>query len=102
MGARAWQVAWPRHFGEARVAGLDEVLKGFREHERVLARDRTRRDMPAGAQREISYSAFAPFFVLPTLLVVVPRCPAHLRGYVFGGVISAFGSFSYYNWFASP
>ena len=26
--------------------------------------------MPAGAQREISYSAFAPFFVLPTLLVV--------------------------------
>jgi len=58
--------------------------------------------MPAGAQREISYSAFAPFFVLPTLLVVVPRCPAHLRGYVFGGVISAFGSFSYYKWFASP
>ena len=67
----------------------------------MLARDRPRRDMPAGAQREISYSAFAPFFVLPTLLVVVPRCPARLRLPLFGGVVSVYGSFSLYKYFSS-
>ena len=50
---------------------------------------------------KITYTAFAPLFVIPTLLVVVPRCPARLRLPMFGGVVSVYGSFSLFKYFAS-
>ena len=42
---------------------------------------------------KITYTAFAPLFVIPTLLVVVPRCPARLRLPLFAGVVAVYGSF---------
>ena len=50
---------------------------------------------------KITYTAFAPLFVIPGLLIVVPRCPAHLRLPLFGGVVSVYGSFSLYKYFSS-
>ena len=50
---------------------------------------------------EITPTAYAPLFVIPTLLVVVPRCPARLRLPLFGGVVSVYGSFSLYKYFSS-
>ena len=50
---------------------------------------------------KITYTAFAPLFVIPTLLVVVPRCPARLRLPLFGSVVSIYGSFSLFKYFAS-
>ena len=50
---------------------------------------------------KITYTAFAPLFVIPTLLVVVPRCPARFRLPLFGGVVSVYGSFSLFKYFSS-
>ena len=50
---------------------------------------------------KITYTAFAPLFVIPRLLVVVPRCPARFRLPLFGGVVSVYGSFSLFKYFAS-
>ena len=50
---------------------------------------------------KITYTVFAPLFVIPTLLVVVPRCPARFRLPLFGGVVSVYGSFSLFKYFAS-
>ena len=50
---------------------------------------------------EITPTAYAPLVIIPTLLVVVPRCPARLRLPLFGGVVSAYGSFSLFKYFSS-
>ena len=50
---------------------------------------------------EITPTAYAPLVIIPTLLVVVPRCPARFRLPLFGGVVSVYGSFSLYKYFAS-
>ena len=50
---------------------------------------------------EITPTAYAPLVIIPTLLVVVPRCPARLRLSLFGGVVSVYGSFSLFKYFAS-
>ena len=50
---------------------------------------------------EITPTAYAPLFVIPTLLVVVPRCPARFRLPLFGGVVSVYGSFSLFKYFSS-
>ena len=46
-----------------------------------------------------SYIAYAPLFVIPVTLAVVPRAPPHLRGPIFGGAIAIFGSFSLHKYF---
>ena len=50
---------------------------------------------------KITPTAYAPLFVIPTLLVVVPRCPARFRLPLFGGFVSVYGSFSLYMYFSS-